>query len=627
MNQKPQAFSDDKLRSLRYMMWMLLGLGLLLRLLKVQSIGFTIDELQVMHHLKELGWWNYISQTLNEGDNHPPLTATILALWMQVVPPIEVLIRLPFVLFSACSVFFAYKVFGNWFSRRTALLVCAFIACGNLPVLFGFYARPYGLGLSLVLLSLYQWDRIFNRNKAVPLSRGLALGLSVLALFYTHYPSYFVALSLCLFSLFFLNRNNRKAFFFALGLSTLGTLPYVHLSLQHAKKMHIGPNGWPVPPKHWEDYFSIFAEGINRSWLIGLALLAMLVLGYFSKAKRSKKVTKHLRLPSEKLALLSMVLVFSSLCLYLFVAWFQGQSVLHQSMLLPLLPFALAAILPLGNKWFRQLKPPIFLAFSFLLAYSTLFQNEIFRTTPFADIRPVERFLASHQNQVPAILVEFPKAVANHLLRQNPDKGVELHDPSDCLALVSLKERYWSSSSDAPVAFVHYLSSAKAYEAFCTLPFQAFTPMDSSKSLNLAWNFFTLQRSEQAPSTSPFIDTAFADKRDFQWIFNQKKCQAEGEAGTSYLHWQIRLKANTPIQSYFSIEVAPPTGGFVKLINEQKFRLPEDRMISCTTNSKLLHCSIDHPLRVQWNFGPLQDSVQFQVQGKWVHLKELYNKP
>lgn len=86
MNQT-QAFSDDKLRSLRYMMWMLLGLGLLLRLLKVQSIGFTIDELQAMYHLKEMGWWNYISQSLSEADNHPPLTATILALWMYVVPP------------------------------------------------------------------------------------------------------------------------------------------------------------------------------------------------------------------------------------------------------------------------------------------------------------------------------------------------------------------------------------------------------------------------------------------------------------------------------------------------------------------------------------------------------------
>ncbi len=627
MNQKAQAFSDDKLRSLRYMMWMLLGLGLLLRLLKVQSIGFTVDELQVMYHIKEMGWWNYIRQTLSEGDNHPPLTATILALWMQVVPPIEVLIRLPFVLFSACSVFFAYKVFGNWFSRRTALLVCAFIACGNLPVLFGFYARPYGLGLSLVLLSLYQWDRIFNRNKSVPLSRGLALGLSVLALFYTHYPSYFVALSLCLFSAFFLKRNNRKAFFFALGLSTLGTLPYLHLSLQHAKKMHIGPNGWLVPPSNWEDYLSIFGEVINRSWLVGLALVAMLVLGYFSKAKRSKKVTKYLRLPSEKLSLLSIVLVLSSLFLYLFAAGFHGRSILHESMLVPLLPFALAAMLQLGNKWFRQLKPPIFLAFSFLLAYSTLFQNEIFRTTPFVDIRPVERFLASNQNRVPAILVEFPKAVANHLLRQSPDKWVQLHDPSDCLALDSLKERHWSSSSDEPVAFVHYLASAQAYQAFCTLPFQGFTPMDSSKSLNLAWNFFSLQRSEKAPSGSFFIDTAFAGKRNFQWMLNQEKCQGEGEVGTSYLHWQIRLKANRPIQSYFSIEVAPPLGSFVSLIKEQEFRLPRDRMISCTINSKPLHCSIEHPLRVQWNFGPLQDSVQFQVQGKWVHLKELYNKP
>ena len=59
MNQKAEAHSDKKQRSLRWMMWMLFGLGLLLRLLKIQSIGFTVDELEVMHQLKELGWWKF----------------------------------------------------------------------------------------------------------------------------------------------------------------------------------------------------------------------------------------------------------------------------------------------------------------------------------------------------------------------------------------------------------------------------------------------------------------------------------------------------------------------------------------------------------------------------------------
>lgn len=627
MNQKAQAFSDDKLRSLRYMMWMLLGLGLLLRLLKVQSIGFTIDELQVMYHLKEMGWWNYISQSLSEADNHPPLTATILALWMYVVPPIEVLVRLPFVVLSACSVFFAYKVFGNWFSRRTALLICAFIACGNLPVLFGVYARPYGLALTLLLFCLYQWDRTFNRSKPVPLSRGVGLGLSTLALFYTHYPSYFIALSLCLFSLACLKRNNLRVFFLAMGLATLGTLPYLHLSLQHAKNMHIGPNGWGIPPHHWEDYFWVLAEVINRSWWIAGALLAMFVIGVFSRAKRSKKKTKHLRFSSKKLALLSATLVGHSVLLYWFAEWILGRPVGHQSMLLPIFPFALAAFIPLGNKWFRKLKPIYFLFFSFVLAYSTLFQNAIFKTTPFVDVRPVERFLGTLHAQTPVVLVQFPEAVVTHLLNKTPNTWAQLTNPSDCRALDSLRKQHWPEFSNDSVAFVQYIPSAKAYEAFCTLPFQSFTPLDSSKSLNLAWNFFTLHQSEQAPSAAFFIDTAFAEQRNFEWILNQGTCQGEDDMGTSYLHVQVRLNANLPIRSYFSLDAASPSGNMVRLINARKFTLPKDRMISCTINSESLHCTSQQPLIANLAFGPLQDSLQFQVQGKWVRLKELYNKP
>lgn len=167
------------------MIWLILTLGLILRLINLNQ-SLWLDE--AVQAITSQGSFAGIFTEL-QGDFHPPLYHLLMWIWVHLFGVVEVVLRLPSVLFGLATIYIVFLIAKDFFPKKNlkfyifnftfAELSALFLATAPFHIYYSQEARPYALVTFLTICSMY----FFLKQKWL----GYILS-TVLAL----YSSYFV---------------------------------------------------------------------------------------------------------------------------------------------------------------------------------------------------------------------------------------------------------------------------------------------------------------------------------------------------------------------------------------------------------------------------------------------------
>jgi len=175
--------------------WLLLGMGLALRLWLAHNIFLNPDE--ALHYLLSLQPSLKLTYQETLGTAHPPLYIVFLHYWGYLGHS-EFFLRLPSI---AASFGFYYMIF-RWLekvrSRKTALIALMLLLFSPAMIYLSTELRQYAFLLFFAATSLYFLECAIGQNSiALQILSGLALWLALL----THYSALFFALTVGLYAI------------------------------------------------------------------------------------------------------------------------------------------------------------------------------------------------------------------------------------------------------------------------------------------------------------------------------------------------------------------------------------------------------------------------------------------
>lgn len=262
--------------------WFLLGIlviAAVLRFYNYAEVSYSNDELSALNRLR----FDSYSEVLKEGitpDGHPAGVQTFLYVWTNLFGYSEGVVRLPFILAGLLSVLLSCLIASRWFGIAAGLLSASAIACLEFPLLYSQIARPYALGMTTSLSTVWFWTLLLFGDRKGSLLEGkipnwlVVLGLSASAAtcMYIHYFSFLFAMMVLVSGILFIENATYKRYFAALGLTFLFFSPHIPLTLhQFTNVGQIG--GWLAPPTpEWiaDHFFYIFNGSVFVILLIAL---------------------------------------------------------------------------------------------------------------------------------------------------------------------------------------------------------------------------------------------------------------------------------------------------------------------------------------------------------------------
>ncbi len=298
--------------------------GATLRFWRFWSIPYSHDELSALNRT----WFASFSELIEgavRSDGHP--AGTQILLWFQSMISFEEgWIKLPFLIAGVWSIWLVYLVGKRLFSESSGILAAVLIATLQYPITFSQWARPYVLGLWVVLMLTYVLLRFREAEgrgvKYIVLFAVLAAGAG--------YIHYFALLQAILLAIGFIPLLDSKKWpMLALGglLSFLLWAPHLGITIHHLSQGGIGDWLQPPGPNYWME---CLAYAFQFSWwpvvILGIASLAML-------AQVQIWVRSYVRWMLLALAILPFV-----------IAYFYSIEInplLHQSVLIFSFPFLL----------------------------------------------------------------------------------------------------------------------------------------------------------------------------------------------------------------------------------------------------------------------------------------------
>ncbi len=155
----------SKIIQTKYLLLLILLVGVILRLWNYFNIPFTHDE---MSALKRTGFSSF-SDLIHQGvkiDAHPPLIQVFLNYWVAIFGRVEWIVKLPFVLVGIASIGLTYSIGRKWFNESVGLIAASFLAVLQFPVMYSLIARPYISGMFLLLMMVYFWSKLIQDSKA-----------------------------------------------------------------------------------------------------------------------------------------------------------------------------------------------------------------------------------------------------------------------------------------------------------------------------------------------------------------------------------------------------------------------------------------------------------------------------
>ena len=210
------------------MLWIsaILMVGLGLRLYHLGAPSFWFDEVGTLHQaglsLREL-------VAASVADNHPPLYAFLLGLWLPSEPS-ETLVRVPSAILGVCSLPLLYRIGALLFSREIGLFASGLLAISPGHIWYSQEARSYSLLVLLTMVSTYSLASALRQDGTRDWVAYTAASVSGV---YTHYLSASVLLFQSAFATFYYLkcqiRPSRKLLLALCSIAVLGLPAALHV--------------------------------------------------------------------------------------------------------------------------------------------------------------------------------------------------------------------------------------------------------------------------------------------------------------------------------------------------------------------------------------------------------------
>lgn len=289
------------------------------------DIPYSHDELSALLRTQISTWSDFI-ETGIKMDNHPG--GVQLLIWLQIMLGgyVSFWIKLPFLISGVWCVWLIYLVGKRMFSEPVALVAAALLATLQFPITFSQWARPYIIGL-LVLLALtwvlLRFIQAERRHWYWVAAYAVLCAISG----YVHYFSLLQAIVISIAFLPYFNQGQLLKIAIGGVVAFALWLPHLGLTLFHLDRGGIG-NWLQVPQADY--WMEIVAYTFQFSWWVpGLLILASLG-GLFA--------VKHWwRIYSRYFLLICAVIPY--LVGYIYSA--NLNPLLHQSVLIFSMPFVL----------------------------------------------------------------------------------------------------------------------------------------------------------------------------------------------------------------------------------------------------------------------------------------------
>ena len=374
-------------RSVENHLRIVLFLALVLRLFGLTAFSLSNDELSALSRLQ----FDSFESLIHKGvypDFHPAGVHVFLYMWTAVFGFSEWVIRLPFALMGALSVYVLYRIGRAWFGESTGLLASGALAVLIFPLLYSQIARPYSPGLLCSLSSVFFLTRFLGFEKDVhgnqiskgKLMDGLLFVVSVSCCMYIHYFSFLFAGLVCFCGLFFIHRSMFVKYL-ACGLAILLLyLPAFDLFTYQLSKGGLGgPDGWlsAPTPEAFGKYLDYVFNDSSHLKLIFFVAFTGVVLVY-----RGKVVF-------GKWHILSLILFLVPFAVaYFYSIWINP--VFQYSILLFSTPFFLMFLFSFfpANRYGITAKV-VFFIILFSGFYSTVYEKSYYQKKHFTEFRSV----------------------------------------------------------------------------------------------------------------------------------------------------------------------------------------------------------------------------------------------
>jgi hypothetical protein len=265
--------------------------------LRFHHLGFTSlsnDELSAISRAKQHSFSALIQNGVMT-DFHPAGVELFMYYWIKIFGDGVFIVRFPFAIAGIASILVLYLLAGRWFNKVTALFAASALSFLQFPLLYSQIARPYAFGLLFILCAAWFWtcilfpknDELVNRKKNLWLHVGFIFFMS--ACMHTHYFAFMLAGIIGLSGFFFLNKENRKHYFFSGTIILLLFVPEIPV-FKH--QMSIGGlSTWLGKPD--ENFFRSFIDYcFNDSNFIFYLLIGICVAS-FVYFRRQVEITKY----------------------------------------------------------------------------------------------------------------------------------------------------------------------------------------------------------------------------------------------------------------------------------------------------------------------------------------------
>lgn len=168
------------------MIWIILGIGLALRLISLNQSLWLDEAINVMA-AKSFSFFGMLTQYA-VADFHPPGWFAILWFWGKLFGYSEVAVRIPSVIFGVLTVYVTYLIGKKLVSKNLGLLAALLLSINPLHIYYSQEARMYALAALVVAVNILIFTKII-KGERVSL---ILLVISNLGILLSDYVAYFI---------------------------------------------------------------------------------------------------------------------------------------------------------------------------------------------------------------------------------------------------------------------------------------------------------------------------------------------------------------------------------------------------------------------------------------------------
>ncbi|MES2592579.1 MAG: glycosyltransferase family 39 protein [Bacteroidota bacterium] len=286
-----QASAKSTTNSL--LLFVVLLIAAILRFWNFSEIPFMYDELSALIRA-QAGSFSELIIKAKETDVHPVGIPVFVHYWTLLFGKSEMVVKLPFIVFSIVSVYYSYKIAEKWFNATVGLFTSACLATLQFPIMYGQLERPYASGMLFSVLMVWCWTNFLFGEKAKQNRNLTGFVIAASLCTYNHYFSLLFAIIVGLTGLFFVNRQNYLKYILAGICIGLLFVPHIPVFLYHLSLGGVGEDGWLGKPDN--DWLYVFLKYLFHFSRIVYALLFFLIAGslYFLRKQNSSHYKMHI---------------------------------------------------------------------------------------------------------------------------------------------------------------------------------------------------------------------------------------------------------------------------------------------------------------------------------------------